>query len=92
MDQFILGTSAFANADPALIRSAGISWIRHDFPFPFSDRIGGTLDANYIKAKEGGHCRPIAVHLERSPARIHGQTEYDGIFKQLPENLRFSSR
>jgi hypothetical protein len=52
MDQFILGTSAFANADPALIRSAGISWIRHDFPFPFSDRIGGTLDANYIKAKE----------------------------------------
>jgi len=52
MGKFLIGTSAFANADPGLIRRAGIEWIRQDFPFPFTDRIGGRLADAYMKAKE----------------------------------------
>ncbi len=52
MSEFLIGTSAFANADPGLIRQAGIEWIRQDFPFPFADCIGGRLADAYVKAKE----------------------------------------
>jgi hypothetical protein len=51
MKELLIGTSAFAKADPFLIKAAGIGWIRQDFPFPFAERIGGTLADGYMKAK-----------------------------------------
>jgi hypothetical protein len=47
----IIGTSAFPNANIALIRDAGIDWVRQDFPFPFADRIGGALSEEYVLSK-----------------------------------------
>ena len=29
----IIGTSAYANADTALLNEAGIGWVRQNFPF-----------------------------------------------------------
>jgi len=52
MDEFIVGVSAFSNANPDLMKAAGIGWIRVDFPFPFVDHIGGTLSPEYIEARE----------------------------------------
>ena len=41
MDPFIIGTSAFDQADVRLMREAGIDWVRASFHFPFTDRVGG---------------------------------------------------
>ncbi len=47
MNNFVIGTSAFPNASIALMKGAGIDWVRQDFPFPFTDRIGGELSKQY---------------------------------------------
>ena len=47
MNNFVIGTSAFPNASTALMKGAGIDWVRQDFPFPFTDRIGGELSKQY---------------------------------------------
>ena len=52
MTDFIVGTSALHNANVDLMRKAGIGWVRTDFPFPFSDRIGGNLTNEYLQARE----------------------------------------
>ncbi|MCL5997499.1 MAG: hypothetical protein M1546_15790, partial [Chloroflexi bacterium] len=51
MDRIVIGTSALPNASVALIKEAGISWLRQDFPFPFADHMGGHLTEEYLKAK-----------------------------------------
>ena len=51
MNDFIIGTSALDDANPQLLKEAGIGWIRAGFPFPFSDRIGGSLTSEYLDAK-----------------------------------------
>lgn len=52
MTPLLIGTSAFANANTALLKEAGMDWIRADFPFPFADRIGGALTDEYLQARE----------------------------------------
>ena len=52
MSDLIIGTSAFANANPQLLKEAGIGYIRADFPVPFADRVGGTLTDHYLRARE----------------------------------------
>lgn len=44
------GPSAGA-VDPELMKAAGVELVRHHFPLPFSDRIGGQLKAGYRKAR-----------------------------------------
>ena len=51
MDEFVLGTSAYFTADHALMKDIGIGWVRQGFPFPFADRLGGTLTEGYLNAK-----------------------------------------
>jgi hypothetical protein len=53
MTKFLIGTSAHANANPVLLKEAGMDWIRSDFPFPFVDRLGGTLTPEYLNARRG---------------------------------------
>jgi hypothetical protein len=50
-DDWIIGTSAFESADTQLMKTAGIRWVRAGFRFPFTDRIGGTLTAEYLEDK-----------------------------------------
>ncbi len=52
MSNFLVGTSAYANADAGLLKAAGIGWIRVDFPFPFQDQPGGDLTEGYLQARE----------------------------------------
>jgi hypothetical protein len=51
MEKLIIGTSALPDANVALIKDAGIGWIRQDFPFPFVDRIGGVVSEDYRRAR-----------------------------------------
>jgi hypothetical protein len=52
MSDIIIGTSALPTADVALMRQAGIGWLRHSFGYPFVDKLGGELSERYVKAKE----------------------------------------
>ncbi len=51
MAQFLIGTSAFPNADPALLKAAGIRWVRQDFPYPFKSGLGGDQSPHYEEAR-----------------------------------------
>ena len=53
MNDFIIGTSALDDANSQLLKETGIGWIRAGFPFPFSDRIGGSLTNEYLDALDG---------------------------------------
>lgn len=52
MSHLLIGTSAFASANTALLKEAGMDWIRAGFPFPFTDRLGGSLSDEYLQARE----------------------------------------
>ncbi len=52
MSELLIGISAEPAADTALIMDAGIGWVRQDFPFPFTDRLGGNLTEDYRRARE----------------------------------------
>jgi hypothetical protein len=47
-----IGVSAMRGADTALMQQAGIGWVRQDFDFPFTDRLGGALTEKYVQARE----------------------------------------
>ena len=51
MSDILIGTSALPTADTSLMREAGIGWVRQGFAFPFADRVGGELTADYRKAR-----------------------------------------
>jgi len=52
MSEILISTSALPKADANLLHEAGIGWVRQGFPFPFSDRTGGRLAADYGRARE----------------------------------------
>jgi len=52
MPGFMNGVVTHEWADPALLREAGIGWVREGVPYPFVDRLGGTLSRGYEKASE----------------------------------------
>ena len=51
MSEIAIGTSALPTADAALIKEAGIGWVRQGFPVPWSDRIGGKTTERYREAR-----------------------------------------
>ncbi|MCK4375959.1 MAG: hypothetical protein KAX19_11535 [Candidatus Brocadiae bacterium] len=51
MSELMIGTSAYPTADAALLREAGIGWIRHGFGFPFVERVGGEVKESYGRNK-----------------------------------------
>jgi hypothetical protein len=52
MQKAIIGTSALPEADVDRMKEADIGWLRHHFPYPFIDRLGGELSPHYISARE----------------------------------------
>jgi hypothetical protein len=52
MGELLIGTSAHPNAHVSLMREAGIGWVRHNFPLPFSDRLYGKVRDSYLKARK----------------------------------------
>jgi len=48
---FVNGTSARPEADTALLKEAGIGWLRVGFGLPFADRVGGRVSDGYRKAR-----------------------------------------
>lgn len=48
MHNKIIGIEPRFNTDLALIKNAGIEWIRQDFVFPFSDKVGGLATAGHL--------------------------------------------
>lgn len=48
----INGVCAHEVASIEMLEAAGIGWVREGVPYPFTDRIGGTLSERYRKAKE----------------------------------------
>jgi len=51
MADLMIGTSAYATANPELLREAGIGWVRHGFGVPFADAVGGELTEQYRERK-----------------------------------------
>ncbi len=91
MDELIAGTSAYPDADPDLLRQAGIGWLRHNFPFPFEEGIGDETTEAYARTKQRAE--------ERSAQgfRLIGVTPLYGIGKWEPDaegtlRLRWRSR
>lgn len=78
MEPMMIGISAEADADPALLRGAGIGWLRQDFPFPFEDKLNGKLSAKYIEAKAA------AQTLVDRGVRLLGVTPLIGYGNWLP--------
>jgi len=58
------------------MHEAGIEWIRHGFPFPFSDRIGGAPTQRYQQAKAA------AASLVEKGFKIMGVTPGPGVATQ----------
>lgn len=52
MSEMLIGTSAKADADVALMRGAGMEWVRQGFAFPFVDRVGGEVSEGYLAARD----------------------------------------
>ena len=52
MNEFIIGTSAYATADHNLMQEAGFKWVRQGFTFPFKDKLDGSLTERYQQSKE----------------------------------------
>jgi hypothetical protein len=57
MSEVIIGNSALPDANVGLMREAGIGWLRHGFPYPFSDRLGGQKGARYLEARAQAEVR-----------------------------------
>ncbi len=53
MTDQMIGTIASANDEPQLLREAGIEWVRHGVPFPFTERVGGEVSDSYPRARAG---------------------------------------
>jgi len=79
MHGLIIGTSAYATADVKLIREAGIGWVRLDFGFPFSGRIGGQVTEQYALQKAD------AAGLAAKGINIMGVTPLPGIAVRQPD-------
>lgn len=73
MRGLMIGTSVYATADPAMLREAGIGWVRLDFGFPFSRRMGGQVTEQYALQ------RADAGALAAKGFRIMGVTPLPGI-------------
>ena len=73
MPELMIGTSALHSADPALIREAGIGWVREDAPFPFKDRVGGELTGAYLKTRD------TYSSWARAGVKVMGVTPLPGI-------------
>jgi hypothetical protein len=79
MANVMIGASAHQNADVALMRQAGIGWVRHGFPLPFTDRLYGEVSDHYRKAKAEAEAW-VAAGIEVmgvSPGPGHGTFEPD---------------
>ena len=79
MSEIIIGTSAFANADTALMKSAGIGWVRQNFTYPFVDCVGGETTEAYREAKAA------ALAWVAKGFRVMGVSPLLGIGKQEPD-------
>jgi len=79
MDEILIGTSAFANADVALLQEAGIGWVRQNFGYPFVSELGGELTEEYRRAKA------TAQAWREKGFRVMGVTPLVGIGKQEPD-------
>ena len=79
-NDMIIGTSAYADADTALLKEAGIGWVRQNFPFPFEDKTGGDISEAYEKAKAS------AAMWRDKGFRVMGVTPLYGIGKQEPDD------
>ena len=75
----MIGTSAYPTADKALLREAGIGWVRVGFPFPFADRLGGSLTQEYRRS------RADAAKLSAAGLKVLGITPLPGIATKEPD-------
>ncbi len=73
MPEFMIGASAYPTADVEQMREAGIGWIRLDFGFPFSGRIGGELTEQYM------HQRQDAADIAGKGLNVMGVTPLAGV-------------
>ncbi len=79
MTTLMIGTSANPNANTSLLKEAGIGWIRQDFTFPFTDRLGGSLSTEYLKQKSA------AADWVEQGFKVMGVTPLIGIGLQKPD-------
>ncbi len=78
MSPFIVGTSAYPDANLELIREAGIGWSRQRLEWPFQDRVGGELTEEYRLY------RATVQNLAAHGMQILGVTPILGIGSQRP--------
>lgn len=76
MAEVFIGTSALPEADVDRMKDAGIGWLRHGFPYPFLDRLGGELNPRYVEARE------MAVRRNAQGFRLMGTTPGLGLGTQ----------
>jgi len=79
MQQAIIGTSALSEADVTRMKEAGIGWLRHGFPYPYVDRLGGELSPRYLSARED------ALHRHTQGFQLMGVTPGLGIGTMQPD-------
>jgi len=79
VQEFIVGISTHPEADVELIQEAGIGWVRSHFPFPFEDRLYGSVGEEYRRAKKQAE-RWIEQGL-----RVMGTTPEAGIATRRPD-------
>jgi hypothetical protein len=73
----ILGVSAWSNPNYEMIKAAGIGWVRLTWEFPFEDRIGGKLSAEFLKKlDEAKKVRQMGLHIMGS-SPLAGIMAYD---------------
>ena len=69
----ILGVSPWSNPNYEMIKAAGIGWVRLDFEFPFEDKLGGKLSADFLKQLEE------AKKVRQTDLRVMGVTPLAGV-------------
>ena len=79
MHEPMIGASAYATADAELLREAGIGWVRLDFGFPFSGRIGAEVTEQYALQKAD------AAGLAAKGIGVMGVTPLPGIAVHRPD-------
>ena len=80
MSEMMIGTSAYASANPDLLKEAGMGWVRHGFGFPFKDRLGGELADAYVRRREQ------AEALVAGGLKLMGVTPGPGVATRKPDD------
>jgi hypothetical protein len=73
----ILGFSPWSNPKYALMKGAGIGWVRLGFAFPFEDKIGGKLTKEFMNdLQEAKKIRKLGLRI-MGGTPVAGEVNYD---------------